>query len=91
MNAFEEEEDLKIAVFRVDPELERGQIERLSQIKASRGDSKALEALERLSKTARAGENIMPSILEAVEAYASVGEISDTLRAVFGTYREQGA
>jgi len=91
INAFEEEEDLKIAVFRVDPELERGQIERLSQIKASRGNSKALEALERLSKTARAGENIMPSILEAVEAYASVGEISDTLRAVFGTYREQGA
>lgn len=91
MNAFEEEEDLKIAVFRVDPELERGQIERLSQIKASRGNSKVLEALERLSKTARAGENIMPSILEAVEAYASVGEISDTLRAVFGTYREQGA
>jgi methylmalonyl-CoA mutase N-terminal domain/subunit len=50
-----------------------------------------LEALEKLSKAARAGENIMPSILEAVEAYASVGEISDTLRAVFGTYREQGA
>lgn len=91
LNAFEEEEDLKISVFRVDPELERGQIENLSRIKASRGNSKALEALDRLSKAARAGENLMPSILEAVEAYASVGEISDTLRAVFGTYREQGA
>ena len=91
VNAFEEEENLKIAVFRVNPELERGQIEKLSQIKESRDNAKTKEALERLSNKARAGENLMPSILDSVEAYASVGEISDVLRAVFGSYREQGS
>lgn len=90
VNDFLEEEELKIAAFRVDPQLEKEQIERLRQTKTAR-DAKAFhQALSKLSRAAKEGQNLMPPILEAVLAYASVGEISDTLRAVYGTHTESG-
>jgi methylmalonyl-CoA mutase N-terminal domain/subunit len=84
------EEREKTPVFRIDPALERAQIESLRELKASR-DAEALRLrLERLEAAARGTENLMPAILDAAEAYATVGEISDTLRRVFGEYRDAG-
>jgi methylmalonyl-CoA mutase N-terminal domain/subunit len=89
VNDFLEDQEIKITALRVDPELEPGQIESLRRIKATR-DAQGLEqALVRLSRAAREDQNLMPPILEAVLAYASVGEIADTLRAVYGTYKGQ--
>ena len=63
------------------------QLKRLASVKSTRDDVKVAEALSKLRRTAEGSENTMPAILECVEAYATVGEISDVLRHVFG---EQG-
>jgi len=88
VNRFQQEEARAIPTFRLDPALERAQVERLRQVRASRSASATEAALDRLQQAARGGENLMPHILESVKAYATVGEISDRLRAVFGEYRE---
>ena len=75
-----------IPTFRLDPTLEMAQIERLRQVKASRNQAEVLEKLNRLEQTARGEENLLPLILDAASSYATVGEISDRLRAVFGEY-----
>jgi methylmalonyl-CoA mutase, N-terminal domain len=87
VNRFQMEEDNPIPTFRLDPSLERAQIERLRQIKASRNQTEVLESLNHLEQTARGDGNLLPKILDAAGAYATVGEISDRLRAVFGEYR----
>lgn len=74
--------------FRVDPELERRQIERVRQVRASRPANDVKSALSCLEKAARGTENLMPHIFEGCRALATVGEISDTLRKIFGEYRE---
>ena len=79
-----DEESLEI--FRVDPESERRQIERLRAVKARRDEAKVAEALERVREAAEGDENLVPPILEAVKLYASQGEICDVLREAFGTY-----
>ncbi|MBE9513657.1 MAG: methylmalonyl-CoA mutase family protein [Chloroflexi bacterium] len=79
----------KIAnMLRFDPEVERKQKERLAQVKQERDSARVKRALERLADVARSDENTLPSLLECVEAYATVGEMTDTLREVFGTQRE---
>jgi methylmalonyl-CoA mutase N-terminal domain/subunit len=88
VNRFRLEEHDPIPAFRLDPALEKAQVERLRQVKASRGQAAVLERLDRLEQTARGDGNLLPFILDAAEAYATVGEISDRLRAVFGEYRE---
>jgi len=89
VNRFQREEEHRVPTFRLDPELERAQVESLRRVRASRSDS-ALEAkLAALEQAARGAANLMPPILEAAAAYATVGEISDRLRAVFGEYRER--
>jgi methylmalonyl-CoA mutase N-terminal domain/subunit len=77
-----------IPVFRVDPELERGQVERVRALRARRDQGRAARALEQVECAARSTDNLLPVILEAVESYATVGEISDRLRGAFGEYRE---
>jgi methylmalonyl-CoA mutase N-terminal domain/subunit len=77
------------AVFRVDPENERSQIERLREIRASRSIADWRTSLDQLEASARSTDNLMPRIIAAACCYATVGEISDTLRRVFGEYREQ--
>ncbi len=77
-----------IPVFRVDPELERGQVERVRDLRARRDQNRAARALDQVERTARSTDNLLPVILEAVESYATVGEISDRLRIAFGEYRE---
>jgi methylmalonyl-CoA mutase, N-terminal domain len=88
INRFQQEDEHAIPTFRLDPELERSQVERLRQVRASRSAASVTEQLDALEKTARSGENLMPVILDAAGAYCTVGEISDRLRRVFGEYRE---
>ena len=90
VNKFRMEEREKTPVFRIDPALERAQIETLRELKASRDAETLRSRLERLETAARGTENLMPAILDASEAYGTVGEISDTLRRVFGEYRDAG-
>ena len=75
-------------MLRVNPEVERKQKERLAQVKRERDNPKVEQTLKRLEDIARSNENTMPAFLECVEAYATVGEMSDTLRKVFGTQKE---
>ena len=90
VNRFQTTSRDKIPVFRVDPSNERAQIESLRNIRATRDRDQWQRSLAALETEARGGENLMPRILAAAEAYATVGEISDTLRRVFGEYREAG-
>ena len=78
----------RIEVLRIDPEVERKQIERLRAVRASRDGRRWQAALDAVSAAARDGSNLVPPIVQAVEARATVGEISDTLRAVFGEHKE---
>jgi methylmalonyl-CoA mutase N-terminal domain/subunit len=88
VNKFREEEAETPRPFRVDPDLERLQIERLRAVRAARSDSAVAAARERLEHAARGTENLLPRILECCRAQVTVGEISDTLRTVFGEHRE---
>jgi methylmalonyl-CoA mutase N-terminal domain/subunit len=88
VNKFRQEEEKAPAVFRVDPRIERQQVERLRELRASRSPGTVRERLEALEKVAAGPDNLMPRIMEACEALATVGEISDRLRSVFGEYRE---
>ena len=88
VNRFKQEELEPPAVFRVDPELERQQIARLRELRASRSASVVEDRLARLEQAVRSTDNLMPHILACSEAYATVGEISDRLRRVFGEYQE---
>jgi methylmalonyl-CoA mutase N-terminal domain/subunit len=83
-----QDEKAKVNILRVDPEVQRRQIERLKRVRAERDNRAVKRALERLEEAARRRENTMPYILEAVKAYASVGEIMEVLKKVHGTYRE---
>ena len=65
------------------------QKEKLSKVKRERNDLRVKETLAILKKAAQGTDNLVPPILEAVKVYATVGEISDTLREVFGEYRER--
>jgi methylmalonyl-CoA mutase N-terminal domain/subunit len=88
VNRFEVEEEKAVPTFRHDPDLERKQVERLHALRAKR-DKKACEAaLKSVEDAARSGANLMPHIIHAVESYATVGEISDAMRRVFGEYKE---
>ncbi len=88
VNRFQQQDGQAIPTFRLDPALERAQVERLRQLRASRSALAVEQKLAALEQTARSDGNLMPAILEAAESYATVGEISDRLRAVFGEYRE---
>ncbi|MBZ5705133.1 MAG: methylmalonyl-CoA mutase family protein [Acidobacteriia bacterium] len=88
VNRFEVEEEKAIPIQRIDPGLESKQVERLRALRARRDAGPWKDALGRVEEAARSGANLMPHILRAVEAYATVGEISDTLRRVFGEYKE---
>jgi methylmalonyl-CoA mutase N-terminal domain/subunit len=88
VNRFEVEEEKPIPILRIDPALEPKQIERLRALRAKRDASPWKAALAAVEDAARSGANVMPRILAAVEASATVGEISDAMRRVFGEYKE---
>ena len=88
VNRFQAEEERPIPTLRLDPEIERDQLARLNALRARRDAAKAKAALAEIERRARGTENLMPAILSAVEAYATLGEISDALRRAFGEYQE---
>jgi methylmalonyl-CoA mutase N-terminal domain/subunit len=88
VNRFRAAEQTPIPTLRIDPGIEREQVERLHALRARRDAAGAEGALAAVESRARTGENLMPAILSAVEAHATVGEISDALRRVFGEYQE---
>jgi methylmalonyl-CoA mutase N-terminal domain/subunit len=88
VNRFRMEEENPIPTFRLDPALERAQIERLRQVRATRNQADVTDRLNRLEQAARGSENLLPLILDAAGSYATVGEMSGRLRAVFGEYRD---
>jgi methylmalonyl-CoA mutase N-terminal domain/subunit len=88
VNRFRQSDADSPGTFRVDPALERNQIERLRELRASRPAADVEARLDALEQAARGSDNLMPRILDACEALATVGEISDRLRRVFGEYRE---
>jgi methylmalonyl-CoA mutase N-terminal domain/subunit len=88
VNRFQQDDTRTASMFRLDPALERTQIERLRDVRASRDTAAANGKLAALEQAARGAENLMPPILEAAAAQATLGEIADALRRVFGEYRE---
>jgi methylmalonyl-CoA mutase, N-terminal domain len=88
VNRFTVEEEKPIPIQRIDQGLERKQVERVRALRARRDPQPWKAALGWIEDAARSGTNLMPHILQAVEAYATVGEISDALRRVFGEYKE---
>jgi len=88
VNQFVAEKGIPIPTMRVDPEVERAQVERVRALRARRDSACANAAVAEVERRARSGENVMPAIAAAVDAYATVGEISDALRRVFGEYTE---
>ena len=88
VNRFRQEEPPLKDVLRISPEVEPYQIQKLQKVKAERDAAKVSATLTRLKEAAQGTENLVPPILEAVKAYATLGEIAGTLREVFGEYRE---
>jgi methylmalonyl-CoA mutase, N-terminal domain len=88
VNDFIAEEERGIPTLRIDPQIEREQVQRLGGLRAKRYAHKTQAAIAELERRAATSENLMPAILGAVEAYATVGEISDALRRTFGEYHE---
>src|ERR1700726_226793 len=88
VNDFVAEEERGIPTLRIDPQIEREQIARVQTLRARRDASRTKAAIAELERRASTKENLLPAILGAVEAYATVGEISDALRRVFGEYQE---
>jgi methylmalonyl-CoA mutase N-terminal domain/subunit len=91
VNRYRSDQEAPIPTLRVDPMIEREQAERLTALRTRRDTKKTQSALVAVENRARTGENLMPAIAEAVEAYATVGEISDALRRVFGEHQESVA
>ncbi len=90
VNALRTEEDDPIPILKIDETVARGQVERLRALRSERSAAKVAETLWQVERAARDGANVVPPVIEAVKAYATLGEISDVLRKVFGTYREDG-
>jgi methylmalonyl-CoA mutase N-terminal domain/subunit len=88
VNRFTVEQETPIPIQRIDESLERKGVERLRALRARRDPAPWQDALKQVEASARSGANLMPHIVTAVEANATVGEISDTLRKVFGEYKE---
>jgi methylmalonyl-CoA mutase N-terminal domain/subunit len=88
VNDFLTKEDRTIPLLRIDAEIERSQIARLNALRTKRNSARTKSALAELQRRATNNENLLPAILAAVEAYATVGEISDALRRLFGEYQE---
>lgn len=88
VNRFVTETEKIKDIFKISPKVGKDQVKRLKTVRRRRDDAKVKASLEELKKMASAEENLMPPIMECVESYASLGEICDVLRTVWGEYRE---
>jgi methylmalonyl-CoA mutase N-terminal domain/subunit len=89
VNEFKVDEEEPIEILRIDPKLESEQVARVREVRKKRDQSRCSAALTQLRKAATGTDNLMPYILEAVRAYATEGEIMNTMVEVFGTYTER--
>jgi methylmalonyl-CoA mutase N-terminal domain/subunit len=87
VNAFEQPDDQPLPIMEVDAEIESAQIESLRKIKAERSRANVSSSLDALRKAAAAGDNVMPALLQAADAHATVQECMDALADVFGRFR----
>jgi methylmalonyl-CoA mutase N-terminal domain/subunit len=83
--------DTPIPILKIHPEVERRQIERTRKVRAERDQAKHLRAMQALRSACHTDQNLTPLVLEAVRAYATLGEISDVFREAYGAYREPAA
>ncbi len=88
VNKFATEETPELKLLEIDERVEKRQIERLRELKRERDNERVSQVLDKVRQVAKSDENIIPVLIEAVKAYATVGEIADALRNVFGEYRE---
>ncbi|HZK33548.1 MAG TPA: methylmalonyl-CoA mutase family protein [Tissierellaceae bacterium] len=88
VNKFQTEETEKKELLKVDPEVEKNQKEKIRKLKSERNNEKVKETLAILKEKAKTDENLMPYILDAVKEYATLGEICNELRDVFGEYQQ---
>jgi methylmalonyl-CoA mutase N-terminal domain/subunit len=88
VNRFETGEESPPDILKVNPELEMQQIKRLNDLRKNRDNNKVKNCIKNLDNTARGEDNIVPPIIEAVENYTTLGEVSDCLRNVWGEYHE---
>jgi len=87
VNDYVVEEPTSIQILKIDPKSERRQMQRLAQVRRERDNRETLKRLDELKRAARANQNVMPAMLDAVRAYATLGEICDVLREVYGVYQ----
>jgi methylmalonyl-CoA mutase N-terminal domain/subunit len=88
VNRFTTDEPSHIEVLRIDPEIERRQVERVQAVRAQRDQAQCTAALDAISAAARGTDNLVPVVIQAVDAKATVGEIADAMRVVFGEHRD---
>jgi len=88
VNEFQEEEKPRMELLKIQPEVEENQVERLNQVRRERNNQRVKEKLRDLREAAHNGENLMPKILDAVRAYATLGEMCNVLKEEFGEYEE---
>jgi len=88
VNMFATEDKPTLKLLEIDEEIEKKQLKRLSKLKRERDNKRVSQVLDKVRQVAEGDQNIMPVLIEAVKAYATVGEITDALRDVFGEYRE---
>ncbi|HKD91600.1 MAG TPA: methylmalonyl-CoA mutase family protein, partial [Terriglobales bacterium] len=89
VNRFRADQENEVPIQVIDENLERKQVERVRALRARRDQSLWRDAIARVEDAARSGKNLLPHIIYAVESSCTVGEISDTLRRVFGEYQEK--
>ena len=89
VNQFQVEEEKRAPVLRVDPAVEQEQVKRLAELRKNRDNASVSRALENLDRVARGDENLMDPVLDCVRNYATIGEICNVLRQVFGVYKER--
>jgi methylmalonyl-CoA mutase N-terminal domain/subunit len=90
VNKFQSKDEAKVDLFEVPEATQQRQIDKVKNIKATRDNAKVQAALKNVVEVAKGTANLMPPILEAVKAYATLGEISAALATVFGEYTESG-
>jgi methylmalonyl-CoA mutase N-terminal domain/subunit len=88
VNRYQQREDTELEILRIDPALETKQIERVTALRARRDSAKVEETLAALKRGAEGDENLMPLIVDASRAYVTMGEMCDTLREIWGVWRE---
>jgi methylmalonyl-CoA mutase N-terminal domain/subunit len=88
VNEYVTDEELPVDIYHVDEALEQHQIARSQEVKNSRDDTKVGESLERLGDACAGNENVMPYLIDAASSYATLQEMCDVFRMVFGEYRD---